>query len=433
MPDNPGPPEGLTREQLDARIADVAAKAVAPALEAALKPLTESTAKHTDILAKLMERREEKALEADAEGIDKALGPYPIGRKVRALALATINGKAGDVEASEHYVKATWRKSVAEPTLKWLQYVKTSLTAGTASAAGSMIMPDYDPSWIELLRNNAVIRGIARTVPMPRGATSRRRQLTSGTAYYQGETDRLTASNQTVDRVALSYKKLTALTTVSNDLIRFSGGEADRFVQEDLLKVCALREDRAFLVGNPPTDAGSPQGIRYQTAAANINASAGTSLSNFQSDLTIAIKNVQKNNIMATPDNSYFLMSPSTFWAIYALTTTTGDWVFAQNLGAAQPRLLGYPVKITTQLETGNSFIGSSAGMIFFVHGPSLEIHDSMQRTVATYMGGAYYDASVSAVVSGISNDETVITCISEHDFLQVYAAAASVITGYST
>jgi HK97 family phage major capsid protein len=186
-------------------------------------------------------------------------------------------------------------------------------------------------------------------------------------------------------------------------------------------------------VGNPPTDAGSPQGIRYQTAAANINASAGTSLANFQSDLTTAIKNVQKNNIMATPANSYFLMSPSTFWTIYALTTTTGDWVFAQNLGAAVPRLLGYEVKITTQLETGNSFIGSSAGMVFFVHAPSLEIHDSMQRSVATYVGGAYYDPSASAVVSGISNDETVITCISEHDFFQKYTAAASVITGYAT
>ena len=126
-------------------------------------------------------------------------------------------------------------------------------------------------------------------------------------------------------------------------------------------------------------------------------------------------------------------MSPSTFWTIYGLTTTTGDWVFAQGLQQAQPRLLGFPVYITTQLETGNSFIGASAGMVMFAHVPSLEIHDSMMRTVATYPGGAYYDSSAGAVASGISNDETVITCVAEHDFLQVYDKAAAIKTGYST
>jgi len=67
---------------------------------------------------------------------------------------------------------------------------------------------------------------------------------------------------------------------------------------------------------------------------------------------------------------------------------------------------------------------------MFFAHFPSLVIWDSLSRTVETFRGGAYYDPSLAAVASGISNDETVITCIAEHDFQQRYQEAASIRTG---
>lgn len=421
----------MTQDQLKTLVSDTVKESLAPAITAALEPLTKST---TDTLTEFKKalKPSTEANENSLETIDKELGKYRFGRKARAIALAVADGKnAKDVDAIIHSVNKTWRASVAEPTLKWLNVVK-GLTVSSATAAGDMIFPEYDLEWIDLLRNNTVVRANCRTVPMPRGATSRRRQTAASTATYQGELGPIVDSSQTVGRVNLAYKKLTGATVVSNDLLRFAGSEADRFVQEDLIRVNALREDRAFLVGNPPTDAGSPQGIRYQTAAGNIAATAGTSLANFQTDLTNLVKLVQANNISATPANSGFVMSVSTFWTIYALTTTTGDWVFAPNLSEGTPRLLGFPVYLTTQLEVGNSFIGASSGLNMFVHWPSMEIHDSMQRTVQAYMGGAYRDSS-GTIQSGISNDETVITCISEHDFLQVYDVAASIRTGLAT
>lgn len=427
----PAAPVPMTQEALRALITETAKEAIGPAVKAALEPLTKAQGDVMERIVRALPGHSEDPTVFD----NKQLGPFPIGRKVRAMAMATLAGHSGDPDAAAHAITRAigWPKTEAEPTLKWLAHVKTTLTAGTAATAGDMVLPQYDPEWIRLLRNTAVVRGICRTVPMPRGSTSRRKQTGAGTAYYQGEPDRMTASNQTVARVPLSYKKLTALTVVSNDLIRFSAGEADQFVQEDLLQVMALREDRAFLVGNPPTDAGSPQGMRYQTAAADIYATAGASLANFQADLTKAIRLVQASNVPATPLNSYFILSPSSFWTMYALATTTGDMIFAAMLAGPRPMIFGFPVLLSTQLEVSNSFIGASTGMIFFVHGPSMEIHDSMARTVATYIGGAYYDAALAAVASGISNDETVITVIAEHDFLQVYDTAASVVTGYAT
>lgn len=420
----------MSQEALEALIAKTAKETVGPAVREALEPLTKAQGDQGELLKKLTAQESQ-----DGQGFDtKILGKYPYGRKLRAVALAAIEGiPAGDTDGISKAVTKAWPVSSSASTVKWLQHVKTTLTAGNATTAGDMIMPQYDEEWIQLLRNNAVVRGLCRTVPMPRGATSRRKQTGAGTATYQGELGPITASNQTVGRANLSYKKLTAMTVVSNDLIRFSGGDADRLVQEDLLAISALREDRAFLVGNPPTDSGSPQGIRYQTLGANIAATAGTSLANFQTDFTNLIKLVQAKNLNVTPANSGFIMSVSTFWTVYALTTTTGDWVFASGLASGQPKILGFPVYLTTQLEVGNSWIGASSGLMFFAHFPSLEIHDSMSRTVEAFRGGAYYDAATAVVASGISNDETVITCIAEHDFLQVYPEAVAIRTGVAT
>jgi HK97 family phage major capsid protein len=424
------PEQGMTKGEVVELIKSTAAEALGPVVSKALEPFSEAQ-------KGLIDKLRGPAAEGDPNVFDeKSLGKYPYGRKARALAMAALENGSQEIGAAATGVKRHWAPTHADATLKWLKWaeerISKGLTVGNAATAGDMVFPEYDTEWIELLRNNAVVRGLCRTVPMPRGATSRRKQTGASTATYQGELGPIVDSSQTVGRINLSYKKLTGATVVSNDLLRFAGSEADRFVQEDLLRVSALREDRAFLVGNPPTDAGSPQGIRFQTAAANIAASAGASLANFQSDLTSLVSLVQKNNIGATPANSGFIMSVSTFWTIYALTTTTGDWVFASGLAAGQPRILGFPVYLTTQLEVSNSWIGASAGLVGFVHWPSMEIHDSMSRTVEVFRGGAYRDSS-GTIQSGISNDETVITCIAEHDFFQAYDVAAAFKTGYAT
>lgn len=424
------PAQGMTRAELLELVKATAAEAIAPAVEKALGPLAKAQG---DVLGRLIAKGSEGELEPD-------LGKFPIGRKIRALGLVRlatgrqVTGTPDDLDCAKAEVKKHWRLAEAESTQKWLDYAKkTTLQAGVAQTAGEMILPDFDPTWIELLRNNAVVRSIARTLPMPRGATTRRKQTDTATASYQGENAKITPSNLKVGRETLSYKKLTALSVISNDLIRFTGGEADRIVQEDLIRVSALREDRAFLVGNPPVDAGSPKGIRFYTKGDNVFASAGTSLANFQADLTKAVRLVEEANIAMNSEDCAWIMSPATFWAIFALVTTTGDWVFAQGLSQNPPRLLGYKVLRTTQLKISNSWVGANAGMIMFVHAPSLEIHDSLQRALTVWPGGAYHDPDANAVLSGISQDETVVTSIAEHDFFQVYDVAAAIITGYNT
>jgi hypothetical protein len=421
----------MTKQQLTDLIHQTAREAVGPAVKAALAPLTQPQGHVAAFLgAGASGKTGDKTMTTT---IDNELGAFPLGRKIRALALGKLEYKTDDPDAAIKAVQSApgWPVTVAEPTVKWLQHVKTTLSAGNASTAGAIVPPSMDLEWIELLRHNAVIRGIGRTYPMPRGATTKRKQTGAATATYQGELGPMTPSNLTVGLATLSNKKLTALTVVSNDLIRFSGGDADQKVQEDLLAVSALREDRAFILGNPPTDTGSPQGIRFQTAGANVFGSAGVTLANVQADTAKAVRLVEESSVPVDSENGYWLMSPATFWVIYNLTSGTGDMVYARGLEQNPPRLLGFRVIKARVLNVSNSWIGANQGQIYFCHGPSLEIHDALTRTIGVFPGGAYLDSGV--VQSGISNDETVITSISEHDFLQAYPTAASVITGYAT
>lgn len=419
----------MTGPELAALVGDAVKGAIGPALD----PLVKSTSNIGEMLKGVT-----SPSVPDAAEIDKGLGKYPIGRKVRALALAQLEGKSGpvtieDLAFVERCIRKHWRLGEAESTAKWLGHVKTVLQAGVAATAGDMVMPQFDPEWIDLLRPRTVVRQFARTIPMPRGATSRRKQTGAASAYYTGEGKTVSASNLTVGRVNLSYKKLVAETVVSNDLLRFGGSESDAKIQDDLLRVSALREDRGFLLGNPPVDAGSPQGIRYQTAAGNVFASAGTALTNYQSDLTKAIRLVEESDVDIS--NARFVMSPGQFWTIFALATTTGDMIFATEL--ARSSIFGFPVMRMSQLKesrlaTWGYGTSGSAGMILFIAPAAMEIHDSLQRTVEVFRGGAY-TASSGSLVSGIETDETVITCTAEHDFLQVYDTAAAIITGYAS
>jgi HK97 family phage major capsid protein len=357
------------------------------------------------------------------------LGPYPFGRIARCIGMGVVDGKDEfDAGWMEKQVQKHWAPTVASNTL---QVVK-GLSAGNATAAGAMVAPDMEEEWLPLLRNNTVIRRIARTLPMSNGATFYRRQTGAATASYQGELGPTTPSNLTVSTVTLSYKKLRALTVESNDLIRFTQGDSDRVVQEDLLRSAGNREDRAFLVGNPPIDRGSPQGIRYQMAASNVNANSGTALANYQADLARLVRLVEESDVPVDSETGYFILSPAQFWTIYNLTSGTGDMVYARGLELPEPRLLGFRVLKSTALKVSNAWIGANQGAIYFVHAPSLRIHDAFSTEIEAFRGGSYRDEN-GTVQSGISNDETVITATGGHDFVLAHETAAAVSTGYAS
>jgi HK97 family phage major capsid protein len=413
----------LDKAQLDALITQAVEKAIGPKLTEALQPLTQ---KQTDLMKEMLEvskRQEQHAKTDDEKGLMFA-------RQARAMYLGH-----GDVERAIFEVKRQW--GADDPVLKGLEgTIKLkNLSVGNAGAGGNIVIPEWSREWIELLRNQTVIRGLRgiRTFPMPVGALTMRKQGSAATAFYVGEAVNITKSDQAVQVLNMVYKKLAALTVVSNDLLRFAGPEADAFVRDDLLLVSAIREDLAFLFGDGT--AGTPTGIWSLTAAANKFASAGTTLANQQADMGKAIRLLQEGNVPLNTDNGYWIMAPRTYWGIYNLTATTGNYVFREEMSsrdanAPQGRLLGYPIRVTNQVSKtlGATGIGSTgtASLLMFVHSPSCLIGDSLNVQADVFLNGTYYDGA--AVVSGISTDESVIRVLREHDFSLRHDVGASTV-----
>jgi len=407
----------LTKAQLDSLMTDLAQRALGDKLTESLKPLSE---KQESLMSEMLEiqKRQEQRAKPDAE---KGL---MLARQARAMYLGH-----GDPERAIHEVKRQWGQE--DPVLKGLEGTLKlkNLTAGNAASAGNLIIPEYSREFIELLRNQTVIRGLPgiRTFPMPVGAITMRKQSVAGIAYYVGESVNITRSDQQVAMLNMLYRKLAGLTVSSNDLLRFAGPEADAFVRDDLLLVSAIREDLAFLQGDGTSN--TPVGILNWVAAGNKFASAGTSLANTQADLAKAIRKVQEGNVPLTLENGFWIMAPRTYWGIYNLTTTTGDYVFKDELKTG--RLMGYNVRVTNQVPITASSAGlpdgtGAASFLYFVHSPSCLIGDSLNVQVDVFPNGAYYDGSV--VVSGISTDETPIRVLREHDFALRHDVGASVV-----
>src|SRR5581483_5318158 len=110
-------------------------------------------------------------------------------------------------------------------------------------------------------------------IPMPRGTMTMPGQASAATASYGSEGRAITKSQQTLNQIVASFKKLTALVPVSNDMMRYADPAVDAFVRDDLIKAMALREDLAFLVGDGTQD--TPRGY-LSFANGHVQANGGT-------------------------------------------------------------------------------------------------------------------------------------------------------------
>lgn len=145
--------------------------------------------------------------------------------------------------------------------------LKRELTVGTATAGGNVVGTTHMAgSFIDLLRNRMMVTslgaqmmsGLVGNVDIPK--------LTGGaTAYWLGESDNVTNSDQTFGKVTMSPKTVAARSYFSRRLMLQSSPDVEGIVQDDLTKVLALAIDLAAIAGtgasNQPTGVLSTSGI----------------------------------------------------------------------------------------------------------------------------------------------------------------------------
>lgn len=296
-----------------------------------------------------------------------------------------------------------------------------------------------------------------RVLPMPRGTMTLPDQASAATASYGNENKPITKSEPSLNRIVATYKKLTALVPVSNDMMRYADPAVDAFVRDDLVRVMALREDLAFLLGDGTADTprgflsfangwvatkGGTIGVWSTTAnsifAVNavdppnstggnfITANQTVDLTSVQNALAGAVNRLDTANVPETRRAWFF--HPRTYNYLFNVVNSLGLYVFRDELMGG--RLLGYPFYKTTQIGTGYwNADGSNKDLsfIFLVEMSEDMIFDTMQMELAVSREGTYVDEN-GATISAFQQDQTIIRAISEHDHQMRHDASIAVI-----
>lgn len=323
--------------------------------------------------------------------------------------------------------------------------VTKALVTSTGSAGGFMVPPDVMNEVIPLLRAQAVVRAAGpRNIPMPRGTMTLPGQASAATASYGKESKSISKSQQSLNQIVATYKKLTALVPVSNDMMRYADPAIDAFVRDDLVRVMALREDLAFIQGDGTQD--TPRGFlsfanAYGTtvgvfsASANSTAAAGGNwvtstsaytLATVASELGGAINKLDTANV---PENKrVWFMHPRSYNYLFNVQNSLGVYVYRDEL--TKGTLLGYPFRKTTQIPVDIWNADGSekdCSFVYLVEMTEALLLDSMQLELAVSKEGTYTDEN-GATISAFATDQTIIRAIAEHDFQMRHDASIAVI-----
>lgn len=340
-------------------------------------------------------------------------------------------------------------------------WVTKALVTAIGSAGGFIVPPDVANEVIELLRARAVVRAAGpRNMPMPRGTMTLPGQSSPATASYGSENKAIASSQPGLRQIVASYKKLTALVPVSNDMMRYSDPAIDAFVRDDLVKIIALREDLAFLLGDGTLDTprgflnfangwvisnGGTGGVWSQSAnstfAVNgadpanttggnfITSNATYTLATAAQELGGAVNRLDTANVPDTKRRWFF--NPRIKNYLYNVQNSLGLYVYRDEMNKGT--LLGYPFSITTQIPVNfwdAAGTNKDLSFIFLAEMDESIILDSMQLELAVSREGTYVDAVTSATVSAFQSDQTIIRAIAEHDFQLRHDQSVAVIQG---
>lgn len=300
--------------------------------------------------------------------------------------------------------------------------IAASLQAGQGPSGGFLVPPEISTEILTLLRNRTVMRraGVL-TVPMVRGVMQMPRQTAGTSGAYIGELQNIPVSEPKFAPHNMVSRKLSVLVPISNDLMRAASPAVDGLVRNDIVAGFAVTEDAFFLRGDGV--GANPMGIRNWAIAANVSASAGSSMANIEADVAAMQLALQVANIPMT--NMRWIMHPRTKSFLMDLRDVNGNvrWPSIETNNT----LRGYPIETTNQVPA-NLGGGSNESEIYLADFSDFVIGEEMQLEIAVSDVAPYQDGG--QMVSAFQTDQTLIRAIAKHDFMARRPEAIAVRTG---
>ena len=386
----------MTKEELDTLIdKQVEAKLT--------EKLAESDkAKKSELQEKLTEIRAEAEKKAMNKGYREEKAEIKLAKLVNLFANA-----GGDPEK----MKALQPKMYADDD-EVKGYIAKTLEAGVPSSGGFTIPQVLSTRVIEALYAQTLLdkMGVSR-LPLVNGNLALSRMDTSSTVGWVGELPSAAPTTPSFGDVKLSAKKLFAIAEISNSLMRYNAVGIEGWLARDLQKKFRLALDYAAFYGSGGANVPlGLSGLGVQTSG-----TSGTAMTQLVPDSMIAL--LKAANVPMT--NVHWAMSPQMESWIKNLKTTTGAWIFRQEM-IEQGRLCGYPYHVSTQIsytDTGTDYADIWLGDFDeFLWGSGLDLEMRMSQD-ASYVSG-------STTYSAFQRDSALVRVVGEHDFNVMHAAS---------
>jgi hypothetical protein len=193
--------------------------------------------------------------------------PYSLVKLIRELSdkPARVTGFEAEVSEELQLLNPTQRNGGTLVPAEALGSWRRDLTLGTVPTVQTTVDPDQP---IGFLRVKSVCGRCGATMleGLTNGNVSLPRATATAGAGWYGETGPIPTADQSLDNIVLSPKLISGSTIVSNQLIRQSSPDVERFIIRDISDAIAIAVDQAALFG-----AGSatvPKGIMSYAANA---------------------------------------------------------------------------------------------------------------------------------------------------------------------
>jgi HK97 family phage major capsid protein len=278
-----------------------------------------------------------------------------------------------DYASSAEFFQTIWHQQNRTAAVQnKLDRLRNAFTSTVPSEGGFLIPESLRSELLRIALETGIVRSRSRVIPMETlrvpfpaiDTTSNVSSVFGGiVGYWTEEGAALTESQASFGRIVLDAKKLTAYTTVPNELLSDSVLSFQAFIDSIFPEALSFYEDLAFLKG---TGVGEPLGMlnSLNSAIVSVSPRAG------QATNTIVWENLVDMFARMLPQSlsrAVWVCSIDTFpeLATMALSVGTGGSAIWLNNGAAGPpmTILGRPVIFT---EKTPGLLGA-AGDVNFV------------------------------------------------------------------
>lgn len=243
-----------------------------------------------------------------------------------------------------------------------------ALVEGTDSEGGYLVPEELRAEVFRILPDTAVMRNIARVIPMASDTLLLNSLSARPVAYWTGEYASKTTSSAEFSQVTLNANDLVCLLPVTHQLVADANINIVQFILQLFAEAIAEAEDKAFFTGS---GSGEPKGINQETLT---TVAGGASYDGLVTMLYSLPQRVRSSR------NAAWVANREVIASIMKLKDSDNQPIFKAGSGTPDTtqrlpdRLLGYPIYEQNNIEKS----------IFFGDWSYYIIGDRQQLTVET-------------------------------------------------